>query len=277
MNLLSKHRTIQYTPYYFILIIFAIWTLIPFYWMVTASFKNQLEIFENPTEPFTPTLKNYQDAFLLYGGLVKSFRNSLIMMSASVLLSLVLGIPAAYSLGRFEFKGKEDISFFILSLRIMPPVAAALPLYLLAAKLKMLDNYFTLILLYTVFNFPFVIWMMKGFFQDVPVEIEESAMIDGCSRLRVIPFLLPLVAPGIVATAIFSAILTWNEFIAALILTGRYTRTVPVELTTNITSAGIEWGKLMAGGTVALLPTLVLAIVIQKHLVRGLTLGAIKG
>jgi len=128
-----------------------------------------------------------------------------------------------------------------------------------------------------VFNFPFVIWMMKGFFQDVPVEIEESALLDGCSRLRLIPFILPLVAPGIVATAAFSAILTWNEFIAALILTGRHTRTIPVELTTNITTAGIEWGKLMAGGTVALLPTLILAIIIQKHLVRGLTLGAIKG
>jgi len=244
--------------------------------MVTASFKTRLQIFDNPTLFFTPTLDNYREAFLLYGGLVKSFINSLIMMSVSVSLSLVIGIPAAYAIGRFEFMGKNNISFFILSLRIMPPVIAALPLYLLAAKLNMLDKYTTLIVLYTVFNFPFVIWMMKGFFADIPLEIEEAAQIDGCSTIRLIPFILPLVAPGVVATAIFSSILTWNEFIAALILTGRHTRTIPVELTTNITSAGIEWGKLMAGGTVALLPILVLAIIIQKHLVRGLTLGAVK-
>ncbi len=261
---------------YIILIIFALWTLFPLYWLITASFKTRLQIFDNPTLFFTPTMDNYKEAFLLYGGLVKSFLNSLIIMSVSVVLSLILGIPAAYSLGRFDFKGRSNISFFILSLRMLPPVVAALPLYFLAAKLNMLDNYSTLIVLYTVFNFPFVIWMMKGFFADIPREIEEAAQIDGCSTLRVISFILPLAAPGIVATAIFSAILTWNEFIAALILTGRHTRTIPVELMTNITSAGIKWGNLMAGGTVALLPILVLAIVIQKHLVRGLTLGAMK-
>ncbi|MBA7560562.1 Diacetylchitobiose uptake system permease protein DasC [subsurface metagenome] len=244
--------------------------------MVTASFKTRLQIFENPTLFFKPTLQNYREAFLLYPGLVKSFVNSLIMTSTSIVISLILGIPAAYALGRFKFKGDNNISFFILSLRIMPPVIAALPLYLLVSKVNMLDNYLVLILIYTVFNFPFVIWMMKGFFQEVPLEIEEAAQLDGCSRLRVIWFIIPLVAPGIVATAIFSAILTWNEFIVALILTGRQTRTVPVELMTNITSAGIQWGELMAGGTIALLPILVLALIIQKHLVRGLTLGAVK-
>jgi len=273
---LYVHKYVKWTLLYLILITFALWTILPLFWMVTASFKTRLQIFDNPTLFFTPTLDNYREAFLLYGGLVKSFINSLIMMSVSVSLSLVIGIPAAYAIGRFEFMGKNNISFFILSLRIMPPVIAALPLYLLAAKLNMLDKYTTLIVLYTVFNFPFVIWMMKGFFADIPLEIEEAAQIDGCSTIRLIPFILPLVAPGVVATAIFSSILTWNEFIAALILTGRHTRTIPVELTTNITSAGIEWGKLMAGGTVALLPILVLAIIIQKHLVRGLTLGAVK-
>lgn len=273
---ICSHKLLNISILYIILIIFALWTLFPLYWMITASFKTRLQIFGSPTLFFTPTLDNYKEAFLLYGGLVKSFLNSLIMMSVSVALSLILGIPAAYSLGRFDFKGKGNISFFILSLRMLPPVVAALPLYLLAVKLNMLDNYSTLIVLYTVFNFPFVIWMMKGFFADIPREIEEAAQIDGCSMLRVIPFILPLVAPGVIATAIFSAILTWNEFIAALILTGRHTRTIPVELTTTITSAGIKWGNLMAGGTVALLPILVLAIAIQKHLVRGLTLGAVK-
>jgi len=198
------------------------------------------------------------------------------MTSTSIVISLILGIPAAYALGRFKFKGDNNISFFILSLRFMPPVIVALPLYLLVSKINMLDNYLVLILIYTIFNFPFVIWMMKGFFQDIPLEIEDAAQLDGCSRLKVIWFVIPLVAPGIVATAIFSAILTWNEFIVALVLTGRQTRTIPVELMTNITSAGIQWGKLMAGGTMALLPIFVLALIIQKDLVRGLTLGAIK-
>ncbi len=261
---------------YLILLVFAFWTLLPLYWMVTASFKTRLQIFENPTLFFSATMQNYHDAFTLYGELPKAFLNSLIMMTASVLLSLIIGIPAAYALGRLSFKGKKNISFFIISLRIMPLVAIIVPLYLIAANLKMLDSYITLILLYTVFNFPFVIWMMRGFFLEIPIQIEEAAQIDGCSRFRVILFILPLVGPGLVATAIFTAILTWNEFLAALILTGRQTRTVPIELTTNITSAGIEWGKLMAGGTVALLPILILAIIIQRHLVRGLTLGAVK-
>ncbi|MCX6089203.1 MAG: carbohydrate ABC transporter permease [Candidatus Atribacteria bacterium] len=261
----------------FVLVIFSIWTLFPFYWMITASFKNRLQTFAPPTLFFTPTLKNYTEAFSLYGSLGKTFINSLIICAVSVALSLLLGIPAAYALGRLNFKGKNNISFFILSLRIMPPVVSALPLYLLAARLNMLDSFTTIIVLYTVFNFPFVIWMLKGFFLEIPLEIEEAAQIDGCSRFGVIRFVFPLISPGVVATAIFSCILTWNEFIAALILTGRHTRTVPVELTTNITSAGIEWGKLMAGGTVALLPILIISIIIQKHLVRGLTLGAVKG
>lgn len=269
-------RKIDRLFFYLILVIFALWTLLPLYWMITASFKTRLQIFENPTLFFTPTLQNYREAFLLYTGLVKSFANSLIVTSVSIVISLVLGIPAAYALGRFKFKGDNNVSFFILSLRIMPPVIAALPLYFLASNINMLDSYFVLILIYAVFNFPFVIWMMKGFFKDIPLEIEEAAQLDGCSRLRIIWFILPLVAPGIVATAIFIAILTWNEFIVALILTGRQTRTVPVELMTNITSAGIQWGELMAGGTIALLPIIVLALIIQKHLVRGLTLGAVK-
>jgi multiple sugar transport system permease protein len=273
---MSSRRASLNILLYLLLVLFALWTLFPLYWMVTASFKTRLQIFDKPVLFFKPSLTNYLAAFSLYGGLARSFGNSLILMGCSVALSLLLGMPAAYSLSRFTYRGKDKISFFILSLRITPPVAVALPLYLLAARLKMLDNYFTLMVLYTVFNFPFVIYMLKGFFAEIPKEIEESAQIDGCSHLQVIPFILPLVAPGVVATAIFSAILTWNEFIAALILTGRHTRTVPVELTTNITSAGIEWGKLMAGGTVALLPILVLAIIIQKHLIRGLTLGAVK-
>jgi multiple sugar transport system permease protein len=262
--------------FYLILVVFAVWTIFPMYWMVSASLKTRLQIFDKPTLLFSPTISNYRAAFLLYDGLVKSFLNSLVMMGVSVFLSLALGIPAAYSLGRLEFRAKKNISFFILSLRIMPPVVAALPIYLLAARLRILDRYMTLFLLYTVFNFPFVIYMLKGFFAEVPLEIEEAALMDGCSRTRIIWFIIPLIGPGIVATTIFSAILTWNEFICALILTGRHTRTVPVELMTNITSAGIEWGKLMAGGTVALLPILVLAILIQKHLIRGLTLGAVK-
>lgn len=269
-------RKINRCILYLILVIFALWTLLPLYWMVTASFKTRLQIFENPTLFFKPTLQNYREAFFLYTGLVKSFVNSLIMTSTSVVTSLILGVPAAYALGRFKFKGNNNISFFILSLRIMPPVIAALPLYLLLSQGNMLDNYVVLILIYTVFNFPFVIWMMKGFFQDIPLEIEEAAQLDGCSRLKVLWFIIPLVAPGIVATAIFSAILTWNEFIVALVLTGRQTRTIPVEIMTNITSAGIHWGKLMAGGTMALLPIFVIAFIMQKDLVRGLTLGAIK-
>lgn len=269
-------RKIDRCILYTILVIFALWTLLPLYWMVTASFKTRLQIFEDPTLFFKFTLQNYREAFFLYTGLVKSFVNSLIMTSTSIVISLILGIPAAYALGRFKFKGDNNISFFILSLRFMPPVIVALPLYLLVSKINMLDNHLVLILIYTIFNFPFVIWMMKGFFQDIPLEIEDAAQLDGCSRLRVIWFIIPLVAPGIVATAIFSAILTWNEFIVALVLTGRQTRTIPVELMTNITSAGIQWGKLMAGGTMALLPIFVLALIIQKDLVRGLTLGAIK-
>jgi len=246
--------------------------------LFVTSIKTDIDALSFPPKwIFDPTLKNYV-AILNTSPLVDYALNSLIVASLNTLLCLIVGSMAAYGLARFKFRGADNIAFWILSIRMMPPVAAIIPIYILMKNLRLLDTPWCLVITYLTFNLPFVVWMMKGFFEEIPREIEESALIDGCSDFSVFfRIALPLVAPGLAATAIMVFIFSWNEFLFALILTGTKAVTLPVGIIGYMKETGINWGYMTAGGILALIPVIVFMVLVQKHLVKGLTLGALKG
>jgi multiple sugar transport system permease protein len=257
-------------------------TLFPVYWIAANSFKFDIDIFSVPPQwfPANPTLKHYNAAFverpfLQYG------LNSLIIAVATTIVSLVLGTMAGYALARFQYPGRwrYQISFWILSTRMMPPIVTIIPLYLAFNYLDMLNTKWAVVIAYTAFNLPFATWMMKSYFQDLPVELEEAAMVDGDTRwgafLRVA---LPLARPGLAATAIFCLIISWNEFLLALILTlTERSQTLPIGIAGRVTQYNTYWGEISAAGFTACIPIMIFAFIVQKHLVRGLSFGAVKG
>jgi multiple sugar transport system permease protein len=254
--------------------------LVPIAFMVGTSFKSNAETTQDlHLWPHTWTLANYSRLFgeNFFG---QYLRNSVIVCSASVLLSLVLGSLAAYSLARFKLLlGLERrLGFAILTVRILPPVVIVVPLFLVALKLHLLNSWLGLILVYSAFNVSFVVWMMESFFREIPIDLEEASLVDGSSRMVAFRrIVLPLAAPGLVATAIFAVIVTYNEFLVALVLTSTPgSETVPVGASTLITRIDIDWGAMSAAGTLAAIPIVAFALFVQRHLVRGLTLGAIK-
>ena len=242
-----------------------------------TSIKTELDALSfHPKWIFKPTLQNYVDIFKA-SPIFRFLLNSTIVASTNTAVALGLGSLTAYGLARFKFRGSENISFWILSIRMMPPVAAIIPIYIIMKRVRLLDTPWALIIIYLTFNLPFVVWMMKGFFEDIPRAIEESALIDGCSEFAVFrKIALPLVAPGLAATAILIFIFSWNEFLFALILTGTRAVTLPVGIIGFMKETGINWGYMTAGGTLALVPVVIFTILVQKHLVKGLTMGALK-
>jgi len=251
--------------------------LLPPVVLFLTSIKTEVDALSFPPKwIFLPTLKNYAEIFRT-SPLVGYAFNSLIVASLNTGASLVLGSMAAYGLARFKFRGADNIAFWILSIRMMPPVAAIIPIYAIMKSLRILDTPWCLVITYLTFNLPFVVWMMKGFFEDIPREIEESALIDGCSHFGVFrKIALPLAAPGLAATAILAFIFSWNEFLFALILTGTKAVTLPVGIIGYMKETGINWGYMTAGGILALIPVIIFTTLVQKHLVKGLTLGAMK-
>jgi len=242
-----------------------------------TSFKTEVDALSFPPKwIFTPTIKNFTEIF--HGSpIIKYMINSIIVALLNTGVSLVFGSMAAYSLARFRFKGSDNIAFWMLSIRMMPPVVSVIPLYIIMRNLRLLDTPWCLIIAYLTINLPFVVWMMKGFFEEIPREIEESALVDGCSTFEVFRIIaLPLAAPGLAATGIFTFIFSWNEFLIALILTGTKSVTLPVGLIGYMKETGIDWGYMAAGGILALIPVIIFALFAQKNLVKGLTMGAIK-
>ena len=277
-----KDRPITRIIIYAILLLALAFFLFPVLWTFVTSFKTQKEFFSYPPV-FVPQqidLHNYIGAMIPppdgRNGF-KSLMDSGIVALGTTILSMILGAPAAYSLARWK-TGGDDLSFWILSTRMFPPVAAALPLFFIFQKLKLLDTYYVLILANTIFVLAFVIWMLKGYFEDLPTELEEAALIDGCSSFRAFTLIaLPLVAPGLVATTLFAFVFTWNEFLFALLLTRRAVRTLTVMVPSLVGGHEILWGEIAAAGIVAIIPGVVLALLLQRYLIRGLTLGAVKG
>ncbi len=256
-------------------------TLAPVYWMVTMSLKTEIDQFARPPRwfDFQPMLGHYYETFFIrpFGHYVMT---SALVALISTALALTLGTLAAYSLARFPLRWRlhRHLAYWILSTRMFPPIVTIIPLFLMLRHLQLLDTMTALILVYTGFNLPFVVWMMRGFFQELPVELEEAALVDGDSRLGMLwRVVRPLVAPGLAATAIFCLITSWNEFLFALILTQTDASiTLPVGIAGRVTQYEIKWGAMSAAGVVAMLPMLIFAMLVQRHLVRGLSLGAVK-
>lgn len=267
----------------YVAVLFALFvTLFPIYWIALNSLKFNIDIFAVPPLwfDFTPTLANY-DATYNERNFAGFAVNSLIIASASTAISVAFGTMAGYALARFRYPGnaKFHISFWILSTRMMPPIVTIIPLYIFFNFVNLDNTKTAVIIAYTAFNLPFATWMMKSYFQDLPVELEESAMVDGDTRwgafLRVA---LPLARPGLAATAIFCLIISWNEFLLALVLTQtEQSQTLPIGIAGRVTQYTTHWGEISAAGFLAALPIMIFALIVQRHLVRGLSFGAVKG
>ena len=269
---------------YLIIVLVAFFALLPVFWMVKTSFSTASEAFIIPPKLiFQPTLENYR--YVVLGGYMRAgadfwrfYGNSVVVSLFSTLLALVIGVPAAYILARFQFRGKDNLSFWILSTRMAPPLGVALPLYILIMKMHLLDTRLGLIILYLTFDLGLVVWMMVGFFQELPRQIEEAAMVDGCSVFEAFwKVVLPLSASGLSAAAILCIVFSWNEFLFALMVTGVKAQTAPVGVYSFMLHTRVMWGPICAAGTLVALPVVAFVVLVQRHLVRALTFGAIKG
>jgi multiple sugar transport system permease protein len=257
-----------------ILLVFALWSLFPIYWMFTMSLKRGPDALAMPPAwIFTPTLENYQGV-LADAAFGKFFLNSLLTCAGATATAIIIGTPAAYVLARFTFKGRKSFDFWILSTRMGPAVSILIPFFLLFRSMRLLDSIIGLIIVYLSLNLPLVIWMMKSFFLDVPREIEEAAMVDGCSYWGAFfRTVLPVTVTGVAATAILSFLFAWNEFMFALVLTGPKAKTAPVALYNFVSYQEINWTQLSAAGGILLIPVLIFVILVQRDLVRGMTMG----
>jgi len=259
-----------------------LFALAPVYWMLTISLKTEVDQFASPPPwfIFTPTLEHYYDAFVSRG-FGQYLLTSAIVAVTSTACALIIGTLAAYALARFELPWQlnKQLSLWILSTRMFPAIVTAVPLFLMMRDLRLLNTQASLIIVYTAFNLPFVIWMMRGFFADLPRDLEEAALVDGDSRIgALVRVVLPLVAPGLAATAVFCLIVSWNEFLFALVLTQTdASMTLPVGIAGRVTQYEIKWGVMSAAASVAIIPILVFALALQRYLVRGLSMGAVKG
>lgn len=283
-----------------LIIMVLIWTLAPIFWLVSTSFKPLAEIQSDPPVFISkkPRLRNYLAIF----GLVNREEltdyeavspttaeagftvytpyliNSLLAAGLTTIIIMPIAILAAYALERFHIKRKKDIKFWILSQRMIPPIAIIIPLYLLLAKMRLIDTIMGLVVAYSTFTLPFAIWMLSSYMAEVPRELDEAAALDGCSSFQILlRIIIPLIAPSIAAAAILCFMFCWNEFIAALMLT--YTKnaqTVAVALSTFKGSKGVAYGQMAALTTISMVPIVVLVLIVQRYIVRGLTFGALK-
>jgi multiple sugar transport system permease protein len=258
---------------------FALFLVAPFYWLAVTSIKPQDDLLANPPVwfPAHPTGVHYSNALNHMRGWL-GLKNSLIVASAVTVLAVLIGSAAAYSMARFRTGGKH-LAFWVLSQRFMPPIAVVIPVFLMFRTLGLVDSRIGLILLYTVFALPFTIWMMYAYFRQMPVELEEAALVDGCSRWQALwKVAWPLAAPGIVSAAAFAFIFSWTEFLFALVLTSTKAVTLPVVVAgTAVEFQGNLFGEASALTMVSLVPAVLLGILVQRHIVRGLTLGAVQG
>lgn len=253
-------------------------SVFPYLWMVTSSVKPTNLLYATPTVwLFAPTADHYHAAFVVKG-IWRNLVNSLVVGGTTTLLTVALGTPAAYAFARFRIARSDDVFMYILSTRMAPAISLAIPFYLMFAAVRLLNTYTVLVLAHLTFNLSFYIWVLRGFFQEVPAALEESARVDGYTPWQAFTRVtLPLARPGVVAGAIFCFIFSWNEFLFALILGGGDVTTLPVVISSLISDRGPEWGQIAAIATAVALPILVLLFAVQRHLVRGLTLGAVKG
>lgn len=263
---------------YALLLVLALLCLAPIVVLALTAFKTERQIFDTGWSWFfTPTMANFR-AVLDEGNIHRNLYNSLVVSLAATALTLVFGTMAAYGLARFDFRGRAAFGYSTLLLRTIPPAVLAVPVFTIWLAWHINDTLTGVILVYTALNLPFTIWLLYGFVEQLPEELEEAAAIDGCGPYAVFwRIVLPLVSPGLAAAAIFTFRLAWNEFILSFILTNRHTRTLPAAISNYITDTGVEWGKITAAGLLIALPPLVFTFVAAKRIIAGLTAGAVKG
>ena len=272
-SLTTHQKTIVYLLLAIVLILF----LTPIYIIASSSVKPNLIMFQKPPVfAFTPTLDHYQDLFGMRP-FAKFIFNSLVAALGSTAFSLTIGSLAAYAISRIRHKRINDLAFWILSIRMFPPFAVVVPYYIIFEASGLLDTPLALIIIYSTANIPLTVWLMKGFFDEVPRALEEAAAIDGYGLIETFwRVTLPLAAPGLAVSAVFCFIFSWNEFLFALILTGSEAQTVTVAIMSFWSSDAIQWGRIMAGSFVVLIPGVIFVLICQRWLVRGLTMGSVK-
>jgi multiple sugar transport system permease protein len=255
-----------------------IFFIFPILWQLLSSLKSAAEVTANPPIWFfTPTLENWYNLIFEKEGF-HYLLNSIIVASGTTGLSIALGSLAALGLSRFKFKGRDSLALDILSFKMFPPIVLAIPLFIIFQAWGLKNSYIGLILAHTTFNLPFTIWLLRGFFMGIPNELEEASLVDGCTRFGFFwRILLPLSGPGVMVSAVFCFILSWNEFMLASVVSSQETRTLPVFSAGLLEHYVADWGLFAAACILTVAPMLVIAIVSQKHLIKGLTYGAIKG
>lgn len=251
--------------------------IFPVYWLFIISFKTPEEIFHYPPVWYPKSIQFANYHVLFKDGDAFTVWNSLVLASISTFLAMVLGTMCAYSLARFK-TGGENLAVWIISQRLMPPIAIIFPIFLLYVWLGWVDTYHGLIVLYTAFSLPYVIWMMRGYIEEVPLELEESALVDGCTRWEVLwKVVFPMVRTGLFATAVFTFVFAWNDFIFALVLTRTEVTTYTVQVTHYFGGQSNFWAKIAAMSVLGTVPIFVVVATMQRFLVRGISMGAVKG
>ncbi len=285
-----KRRTLwQRVLLYGIVIFWSFTVLFPFYWLFTTSLKKPLHVSRGPRYipygDFQPTAKHWKYVFgQQKDTTLRHFRNSLIAASGSMLLAVIIGSMAGYGLSRFQYHWRfppwknDDIAFWIISQRFLPPALFVVPFLILYVSLGLVDTHIGLIVVYTMFNLPFAIWIMRDYFNNLPMDLEESAMVDGATRWQAfIRIVLPLSAPGLVSVAIFSFVFSWNEFLYALMLTNFNAITMPVLIAAQNNTRGVQWWFISALTLTAVIPVVLLGLFMERFITKGLMAGAIRG
>jgi multiple sugar transport system permease protein len=264
---------------YALLLLVLLWTVVPLFWMVLSSFKKPDDLVSRtPKLFFAPTFDNYVGLFTGGNALGAYITNSILAAGISTVIAVALGCLAGYGLARSHFRGKDHVSFWIISTRMAPIAAVILPLYAVFRTLDLLNTTTGLVVAYLTFNLPFAIWIMNAFFADLPPALEEAAMVDGATRCGAFwRIALPLTAPGIVTTGILCLVFSWNDYAFAQSFSGPGSQTLPIAASQLITQTGINWGQLMAIGTIVVLPMIAVGLAVRRYLVKGLTLGAVTG
>lgn len=289
MTKIKLQRTIREVVIYCLAVLIVIYVLAPYIWLIISSLSTKADLLKVPLNwiPTHPTLNNYSD--ILFGNsnnttdAASQFKyallNSAIVTIFVTVLSIMVGLIASYAYARMDFSMKKPAFYITLLTQMIPPIVLIIPMYMLLLKLNMMDKKISLIIVYLSLILPFVIWIMKGYMASIPAELEESARIDGCSRMKsFVKIILPLAAPGLAATTIFAFIISWNEFFYALNFTSTISaKTLPVVITEFSSKHGADFIMSSTGGVIASLPPVLLALIFQKYIIAGLTAGAVKG
>jgi multiple sugar transport system permease protein len=272
---MKLHRTLIFAVAVAVL---AVWAF-PVLWALLTSFKTERDVLAYPPKVvFAPTLANYADVLFGSSTILPNLLSSFVVAGFTTVLTIIIAVPAAYALARLEFPAKRSTGFYVLATQMLPPIGLIIPYYLAMQKLAALDTYSGLIVIYLTFSLPFAVWLMVSYFEDIPREMEEAALLDRAGRLRAVWYvILPQVRGGIAVTTIFVFLNAWNEFLFAVVLGGNRVRTVTVAMFNFISVEQTLWAKLAAGAVLAMLPVIVLGLVAQRHIVKGLTVGAVKG